>query len=97
MIDKTKLNLDIPDGMTVDQMRAVIVSVLDAIDKSNAEEEALTAENEKLTSENDRLGKQNLELFNRVTSSSTTQPKEEEKEEDEETVTTEEIVDYYSN
>lgn len=96
MIDKTSLNLDIPDGMTVDQMRAVIVSVLDAIDKSNAEEEAITAENEKLTAENERLGKQNLDLFNRVTTGANTPPpKEEKEEEEEETITTEDIINYY--
>ena len=93
MIDKTKLNLDVPDGMTVDQMRAVIVSVLEAIDASNAEEVALKETNDKLVTENERLGKQNLDLFNKVTSS-TPAPQEEEKEEKE--VTTEDIIEYYS-
>lgn len=95
MIDKTKLNLDVPDGMTVDQMRAVIVSVLEAIDASNAEEVALKETNDKLVTENERLGKQNLDLFNKVTSSAPAPaPQEEEKEEKE--VTTEDIIEYYS-
>ena len=95
MIDKTKLNLDVPDGMTVDQMRAIIVSVLEAIDASNAEETALKETNDKLVTENERLGKQNLDLFNKVTSSvPTPAPQEEEKEEKE--VTTEDIIEYYS-
>ena len=52
---------------------------------------------ETLKTENDRLAKQNLELFNRVTTSisPSTQTKDDDKEEKEE-VTTDDILSYYS-
>lgn len=97
MIDIEKLvsNLNIPDGMSVDEMRRVAVEVLDMVKASNEDEKAITTENETLKKENDRLSKQNLELFNRVTTSisPTSTPKEEEEKED---ITTEDILSYYN-
>lgn len=96
-IDKLIESLNIPDGMTVDEMRRVVVDVLDMARASNDAEKLISDENETLKSENDRLSKQNLELFNRVTTSlgSGLTEKSEPKEEEEE-VTTEDILEYYN-
>lgn len=95
-IDKLIESLNIPDGMTVDEMRRVVVDVLDMARASNDAEKLISDENETLKSENDRLSKQNLELFNRVTTSlgSGLTEKSDQKEEDE--VTTEDILEYYN-
>ena len=94
-IDKIVTTLSIPDGMTVDEMRSVVVEVLDMVKASNEDEKALTDQNEILKKENDRLSKQNLELFNRVTTSisPTSTPKEEEEKEE---ITTDDILSYYN-
>lgn len=95
-IDKLIESLNIPDGMTVDEMRRVVVDVLDMARASNDAEKLISDENETLKSENDRLSKQNLELFNRVTTSlgsglsEKTEPKEEEE------ITTDDILEYYN-
>lgn len=96
-IDKMVTTLSIPDGMTVDEMRRIVVDVLDMAKASNEAEKAIATENATLKTENDRLGKQNLELFNRVTTSisPSTKLKEDEEEEKEE-VTTDDILSYYS-
>jgi hypothetical protein len=92
-IDKMVTTLSIPDGMTVDEMRRIVVDVLDMAKASNEAEKAIATENATLKTENDRLSKQNLELFNRVTTSISPSPKlKEEKEE----VTTDDILSYYS-
>ena len=93
-IDKMVTTLSIPDGMTVDEMRRIVVDVLDMVKASNEDEKAIADANEILKKENDRLSKQNLELFNRVTTSisPTSPPKEEEKEE----ITTDDILSYYN-
>ena len=96
-IDKMVTTLNIPDGMTVDEMRRIVVDVLDMVKASNEAEKAIATENETLKTENDRLSKQNLELFNRVTSSispSSIQKDEEEKEKEE--ITTDDILSYYN-
>ena len=96
-IDKMVTTLSIPDGMTVDEMRRIVVDVLDMAKASNEAEKAITDENATLKTENDKLSKQNLELFNRVTTSispSTTRKDDEDKEKDE--VTTNDILDYYA-
>ena len=96
-IDKMVTALNIPDGMTVDEMRRIVVDVLDMAKASNEDEKAIADANEILKKENDRLSKQNLELFNRVTSSispSSVQKDEEEKEKEE--ITTEDILSYYN-
>lgn len=95
-IEKMVSTLSIPDGMSVDEMRRVVVDVLDMAKASNEDEKALTDENEILKKENDRLSKQNLELFNRVTTSisPSSSPKEEEKEKEE--ITTDDILSYYN-
>lgn len=96
-IDKMVTTLSIPDGMTVDEMRRIVVDVLDMAKASNEAEKAITDENATLKTENDRLSKQNLELFNRVTTSispSTTKKDDEENEKEE--VTTNDILNYYS-
>ena len=96
-IEKMVAALSIPDGMTVDEMRKVVVDVLDMVRASNDEENAITAENANLKSENDRLSKQNLELFNRVTTSISPSPKlKEDEEEEKKEVTTDDILSYYS-
>lgn len=96
-IEKMVATLNIPDGMTVDEMRKVVVDVLDMVRASNDEENAITAENANLKSENDRLSKQNLELFNRVTTSISPSPKlKEDEEEEKKEVTTDDILSYYS-
>lgn len=96
-IDKMVTTLNIPDGMTVDEMRRIVVDVLDMAKASNEAEKAITDENATLKTENDRLSKQNLELFNRVTTSispSSTKKDDEEKETEE--VTTDDILNYYA-
>ena len=96
-IDKMVTTLNIPDGMTVDEMRRIVVDVLDMAKASNEAEKAISAENATLKTENDRLSKQNLELFNRVTTSISpfpTKKDDEEKEKDE--VTTDDILGYYA-
>lgn len=94
-IDKMVTTLNIPDGMTVDEMRRKVVDVLDMAKASNEAEKAITTENATLKTENDRLSKQNLELFNRVTTSisPSTTPKEEDEEKEE--ITTDDILSYY--
>lgn len=96
-IDKMVTTLNIPDGMTVDEMRRIVVDVLDMAKASNEAEKAIATENATLKTENDRLSKQNLELFNRVTTSisPSTKPKEDDEEEKEE-ITTNDILSYYS-
>ena len=96
-IDKMVTTLNIPDGMTVDEMRRIVVDVLDMVKASNEAEKAIATENETLKTENDRLSKQNLELFNRVTTSispSSSTKDEEEKEKEE--ITTDDILSYYN-
>ena len=96
-IEKMVTALNIPDGMTVDEMRRIVVDVLDMAKASNEAEKAIATENATLKTENDRLSKQNLELFNRVTSSispSSVQKDAEEKEKEE--ITTEDILSYYN-
>ena len=96
-IDKMVTTLNIPDGMTVDEMRRIVVDVLDMAKASNEAEKAIATENATLKTENDRLSRQNLELFNRVTTSisPSMQTKDDDKEEKEE-VTTDDILSYYS-
>lgn len=97
-IEKMVTTLNIPDGMTVDEMRRIVVDVLDMAKASNEAEKAIATENATLKTENDRLSKQNLELFNRVTTSispSTTQKDDVEKEKEKE-VTTDDILNYYA-
>ena len=96
-IEKMVSTLSIPDGMTVDEMRRIVVDVLDMAKASNEDEKVIASENETLKKENDRLSKQNLELFNRVTTSispSSSQKEDEEKEKEE--ITTEDILSYYN-
>ena len=97
-IDKMVTTLSIPDGMTVDEMRRIVVDVLDMAKASNEAEKAIATENATLKTENDRLAKQNLELFNRVTTSisPTSKTKDVDKEEEKEEVTTDDILSYYS-
>ena len=95
-IDRMVTTLSIPDGMTVDEMRKVVVEVLDMARASNDAENAITAENATLKTENERLTRQNLDLFNRVTTSMSTSPTQKEEEEEKEEVTTEEILSYYN-
>lgn len=97
-IEKMVTTLNIPDGMTVDEMRRIVVDVLDMAKASNEAEKAIATENATLKTENDRLAKQNLELFNRVTTSisPTSKTKDDDKEEDKEEVTTDDILNYYS-
>lgn len=94
-IEKMVATLNIPDGMTVDEMRRIVVDVLDMAKASNEAEKAIVTENVTLKTENDRLSKQNLELFNRVTTSisPTSTPKEEEEKEE---ITTDDILNYYN-
>ena len=96
-IDKMVTTLNIPDGMTVDEMRRIVVDVLDMAKASNEAEKAIATENAALKTENDRLAKQNLELFNRVTTSisPTSKTKDDDKDEKEE-ITTDDILSYYS-
>lgn len=96
-IEKMVATLNIPDGMTVDEMRRIVVDVLDMAKASNEAEKAIATENATLKTENDRLSKQNLELFNRVTTSISPSPKlKEDEEEEKEEVTTDDILSYYS-
>ena len=97
-IDKMVTTLNIPDGMTVDEMRRIVVDVLDMAKASNEAEKAIATENATLKTENDRLAKQNLELFNRVTTSisPTSKTKDDDKEEEKKEVTTDDILSYYS-
>ena len=97
-IEKMVTTLNIPDGMTVDEMRRIVVDVLDMAKASNEAEKAIATENATLKTENDRLSKQNLELFNRVTTSisPTSKTKDDDKEEEKEEVTTDDILSYYS-
>lgn len=96
-IDKMVTTLSIPDGMTVDEMRRIVVDVLDMAKASNEAEKAIATENATLKTENDRLSKQNLELFNRVTTSISPAPKlKEDEEEEKEEVATNDILSYYS-
>lgn len=96
-IEKMVTTLNIPDGMTVDEMRRIVVDVLDMAKASNEAEKAIATENATLKTENDRLSKQNLELFNRVTTSisPTSKTKEDDEEEEKEEVTTDDILTYY--
>ena len=97
-IEKMVTTLNIPDGMTVDEMRRIVVDVLDMAKASNEAEKAIATENATLKTENDRLAKQNLELFNRVTTSisPTSKTKDDDKEEEKEEVATDDILSYYS-
>lgn len=96
-IDKMVTTLSIPDGMTVDEMRRIVVDVLDMAKASNEAEKAIATENATLKTENDRLSKQNLELFNRVTTSISPSPTHKEEDDNEkEEVTTDDILSYYS-
>lgn len=95
-IEKMVATLNIPDGMTVDEMRKVVVDVLDMVRASNDEENTITAENANLKSENDRLTKQNLDLFNRVTTSISPMTKSKDDDEYKEEVATEDILNYYN-
>ena len=97
-IEKMVTTLNIPDGMTVDEMRRIVVDVLDMAKASNEAEKAIATENATLKTENDRLAKQNLELFNRVTTSisPSQKTKDDDKEEEKEEITTDDILSYYS-
>lgn len=95
-IEKMVTTLNIPDGMTVDEMRRIVVDVLDMAKASNEAEKTIATENATLKMENDRLSKQNLELFNRVTTSISPSTKTKDEDEDEkEEVTTDDILSYY--
>lgn len=96
-IDKMVTTLSIPDAMTVDEMRRIVVDVLDMAKASNEAEKAIETENATLKTENARLSKQNLELFNRVTTSISPSTKTKDDGDDEkEEVTTDDILSYYS-
>ena len=97
-IDKMVTTLSIPDGMTVDEMRRIVVAVRDMAKASNEAEKAIATENATLKTENDRLTKQNLELFNRVTTSISMSPltKDDDVDDKKEEVTTDDILSYYS-
>lgn len=96
-IDKLIETLNIPDSMTVDEMRRVVVDVLDVVRASNDAEKLISDENETLKAENDRLSKQNLELFNRVTSSlGKSLAEASESKDEEEEITTDDILKYYN-
>lgn len=96
-IDKMVTTLSIPDGMTVDEMRRIVVDVLDMAKASNEAEKTIATENATLKTENDRLSKQNLELFNRVTTSISPSAKTKDDDDDEkEEVTTDDILSYYN-
>ena len=94
-IDKMVTTLNIPDGMTVDEMRRIVVDVLDMAKASNEAEKAIATENATLKTENDRLSKQNLELFNRVTTYISPSPTPKEEDEEKEEITTDDILSYY--
>ena len=95
-IEKMVTTLNIPDGMTVDEMRRIVVDVLDMAKASNEAEKAIATENATLKTENDRLSKQNLELFNRVTTSISPSPTPKEEDVEKEEITTDDILSYYS-
>ena len=95
-IEKMVTTLTIPDGMTVDEMRRIVVETLDMAKASNEDEKAITAENETLKKENDRLSRQNLELFNRVTTSISPSVQKDEEEKEKEEITTDDILSYYN-
>ena len=95
-IDKMVSTLSIPDGMTVDEMRRIVVDALDMAKASNEDEKAIASENETLKKENDRLSRQNLELFNRVTTSISPSVKKDEEEKEKEEITTDDILSYYN-
>ena len=95
-IEKMVTTLNIPDGMTVDEMRRIVVDVLDMAKASNEAEKAIATENATLKTENDRLSKQNLELFNRVTTSISPSPTPKEEDEEKKEITTDDILSYYS-
>ena len=95
-IEKMVTTLNIPDGMTVDEMRRIVVDVLDMAKASNEAEKAIATENATLKTENDRLAKQNLELFNRVTTTISPSPKTKDDDKEKEEVTTDDILSYYS-
>ena len=97
-IEKMVTTLNIPDGMTVDEMRRIVVDVLDMAKASNEAEKTIATENATLKTENDRLAKQNLELFNRVTTSisPSKKTKNDDEEEEKEEITTDDILSYYS-
>lgn len=97
-IEKMVTTLNIPDGMTVDEMRRIVVDVLDMVKASNEAEKAIATENATLKTENDRLSRQNLELFNRVTTCISPSPKVKDGNEDEEKeeITTDDILSYYN-
>ena len=95
-IEKMVSTLSIPDGMTVDEMRRIVVDVLDMAKASNENEKAIADENETLKKENDRLSRQNLELFNRVTTSISPSVQKEEEEKEKEEITTDDILSYYN-
>ena len=95
-IEKMVTSLNIPDGMSVDEMRRIVVDVLDMAKASNEAEKAIATENATLKTENDRLSKQNLELFNRVTTSIYPYTKTKDDDDDEkDEVTTDDILSYY--
>ena len=94
-IDKLVETLNVTDVTTIDEMRAMVVAVLDSAKTSNEAEIALQDANDKLVKENERLTAQNLELFNRVTSTFSTTSTESVDDETEE-VTTDEILSYYT-
>ena len=95
-IEKMVSTLSIPDGMTVDEMRRIVVDALDMAKASNEAEKAIVTENETLKTENDRLSKQNLELFNRVTTSISPSSSTKEEEKEKEEITTDDILSYYN-
>ena len=95
-IEKMVSTLSIPDGMTVDEMRRIVVDVLDMAKASNEAEKAIVTKNEALKTENDRLSKQNLELFNRVTTSISPSSSTKEEENEKEEITTDDILSYYN-
>lgn len=94
-IDKLVETLNVTDVTTIDEMRAMVVAVLDSAKASNEAEIVLQDANDKLVKENERLTAQNLELFNRVTSTFSTTSTESVDDETEE-VTTDEILSYYT-
>lgn len=93
MIDLSKVNIEIPDGMTVDEMRARMVELVDVMKASNQDETEIYVKNKELSDENDRLRKQNLDLFNRVTMPIIINKHT---ETDDSSPTTDEIISYYS-
>lgn len=98
-IDKLVETLNVTDVTTLDEMRAMVVAVFDIAKASNDAEKVLQDANEKLVKENERLTAQNLELFNRVTSTYSTNNSENKENSDnseDEEVTTDEILSYYT-